>query len=209
MIEVTLERIAVALESIAASRAVLMNGIAASIESEQPVQELPKEQPATTEQQANADAEHLTREFIKSELAKKGIKFKAAARTESLQKLLDEATKKEAPREELTEECPCLLEDREYGRTDTEELVWCKVCGKVISKKLLKVAAPAETKTSEPATIDQARTALIKLASSKGKNVALAVLKAVGKKDILKDVDPALYGALVIECEKQGAANGQ
>lgn len=46
------------------------------------------ERPEVAEQ-AEADAAHLEREFLKSELRKKGVKFKESARTETLKKLLE------------------------------------------------------------------------------------------------------------------------
>jgi SWI/SNF-related matrix-associated actin-dependent regulator 1 of chromatin subfamily A len=116
------------------------------------------------------------REEVKAALRAKGIKFKDAARTETLQKLLADAVvaviPDPAPADPVTAETDDILGED----------------------------------PKKPATKDDVRAALIALSAAKGKDEALGLLKAIGKVDKLSDVDPIYYGALLDACKVRGVA---
>ena len=211
-LENTLERIAVALETIAQARAAIMNAAVQTItemegSAETAISKAVNEAPEGISKimlgSNTEDTAHLNREFIKNSLRGKGIPFKEATRTENLKKLLDAA---EADgRKNLPEDCACPIESRQTGESGDGMIInWCNLCGKVHSGKARLADASMELTIT---TKEQVRDALVALAAVKGKAVALDVLRKTGKAEKLADVDTALYGAIVDKCKE--AENGQ
>lgn len=178
-LEIMLERIALALEKIAAGEMCpARKSSGCCPPGGQPVRVIAPTEitqgPTNVEEQAAEDADVLKRDMLKKALREKGIKFKDAARTETLQKLLDAANAAGIPKVE-----PEALATGMAAATEV----------------------PVKTK-------EEARDALVALSASKGKVPALTVLKTVGKAEKLSDVEPRYYGAIVVECKKLEAANG-
>lgn len=116
--------------------------------------------PETQSGSAVDPSKMMDREVIKSALRNLKIKFKDSARTETLQRLLNEAGSNTG-------------------------------------------SAPPEV-VQPPITKEKVRDSLIALASLKGKDEALKVLKAIGKAETVSNVDPIYYMAIVDACKVRG-----
>lgn len=170
------------------------------------------------------------REAIKQQLNQLGIKYKPAARTETLQKLLDEAkaarealaSPTTAPSSDTAGACKC--ENQATENFAGQDITYCTACnlihrivqnGKDVPFNhggkyypMEQRQAMSKMPDSTAFTREQVRSALIELSAAKGKDTALAVLKRVGKSEKLSSVDPSLYGAVVQECKTEaGTAN--
>ena len=170
MIEESLERIAVALEKIAAK------GEVAHIYT-YPATPEPKEVAADPAPDTIV-AENQRRENLKVALREWKVPFKEAARTETLQKLYDEARQK---RQEALEAAPEVAPAVEVP---------------------LPVAPETPAAPELPVTKEDAKNALIKLSGSgpDKKTVALDILHKYAEK--LSDVAEKDYAAIVAECKK-------
>jgi SWI/SNF-related matrix-associated actin-dependent regulator 1 of chromatin subfamily A len=166
MDESILERIAVALEEIVRYHCPKPPGGACC----------PKEPAATPEvtPEVPCCAALPDREAMKAELRKRGIKFKDAARTETLQKLLETPVDLGLPMT-TTFDSPKAADPPQVANFEK----------------------PVITK-------EQVRDKLVALAAAKGKDEALGLLKTIGKADKLSDVAPNLYDALITACKVRG-----
>ena len=163
--------------------------------------------------------ETLYRESLKKELREKGIVFKEAAKTTTLEKLA------QAAGQHATFEC-CTPQNRTWATTDIDltgsptRILYCMVCGTVLRKmqgdKDLAVAegetfmgSPAKAAEPEPApsniithTTDQVRKAVIEYAKIAGRDAAAEILQKYGKASKIPDVDMQYYGIVVAKFEE-------
>ena len=170
MIEESLERIAVALEKIAAK------GEVAHIYT-YPATPEPKEVAADPAPDTIV-AENQRRENLKVALREWKVPFKEAARTETLQKLYDEARQK------------------------VQEAIEAPVAPEVAPAVEVPLPVAPETPAAPelPVTKEDAKNALIKLSGSGKKDQALDILHKYAEK--LSDVAEKDYAAIVAECKK-------
>ena len=172
MIEESLERIAVALEKIAAK------GEVAHIYT-YPATPEPKEVAADPTPDVIV-SENQRRENLKVALREWKVPFKEAARTETLQKLYDEARQK------------------------VQEAIEAPVAPEVAPAVEVPLPVAPETPAAPelPVTKEDAKNALIKLSGSgpDKKTVALDILHKYAEK--LSDVAEKDYAAIVAECKK-------
>jgi hypothetical protein len=175
--------------------------------------------------------ETLYRESLKKELREKGIAFKEAAKTTTLEKLV-QAAGPQAPKVAASE-C-CTPQNRTWATTDIDltgsptRILYCKVCGRVLRKmqgdKDLAVAegetfmgSPAKAAEPEPEpsnviahTMDQVRGAIVGLAKVRGRDVAREILEKYGHATLIPEVDMQYYAAIIAKCEeamKEGVRN--
>lgn len=95
----------------------------------------PEEHPSVAEQK-QADAAYLERETVKTELRKLGVKFKEAAKTETLQKLLKETIEKAAVVKAVGEDRKCCFpKDRDSAVVGDERILYCRECHLVHRKQ--------------------------------------------------------------------------
>jgi len=130
----------------------------------------------------------MNRDECKHLLREKGIKFKEAARTETLFNLLTAANVSE-----------------KAGPVDTKEE---HVASMATTQEAPPVITPAEAAllpTGEVFTEDDVRNALIKLSARTNKDVALKVLADTAATTKLSQVPAEKYGAIIKACE---VANG-
>ncbi len=193
MLEEKLERIAVALEAMVAGRNLVIWPAEGAPGTE--AKDTPVEGPRGVEDalpRVPTDKEDpRTREQIKSALHAKGVKFKDAARTETLREMLHAA-------ESVNREVSPL--NSAPGVNVVTENVFAGVSPSSATPPVLQpLVYPPEVTTK-----DMVRDGLIQLSGAKGKDVALLVLKEVGKADKLGDVKEELYAALVKACREKG-----
>lgn len=167
--------------------------------------------------------ETLYRESLKKELREKGIVFKEAAKTTTLEKLV-QAAGPQVPKVAASE-C-CTPQNRTWATTDIDlagsptRILYCTVCGRVLRKmqgdKDLAVAegetfmgSPAKAAEPEPApsniithTTDQVRKAVIEYAKIAGRDAAAEILQKYGKASKIPDVDMQYYGIVVAKFEE-------
>lgn len=167
--------------------------------------------------------ETLYRESLKKELREKGIVFKEAAKTTTLEKLV-QAAGPQVPKVAASE-C-CTPQNRTWATTDIDltgsptRILYCVVCGTVLRKmqgdKDLAVAegetfmgSPAKAAEPEPApsniithTTDQVRKAVIEYAKIAGRDAAAEILQKYGKASKIPDVDMQYYGIVVAKFEE-------
>lgn len=176
------ERFVVAVEKIAGAVIVIESG---KTSDETPVSGPGYAPPETVEHPGILDTGAVVdREAIKRQLRERGIKFKDAARTESLQKLLENA------RGEAIEKL------REEDRAERLKMTEQEIAASLPGESLLPVGMAAPSK-------DQVRDALVGLSAAKGKDKALNVLKTVGKAEKLSDVAENLYAAVIMACGRE------
>ncbi len=155
------------------------------------------EQPkgSSVEAQAQQDTAALSRDFIKSELTKRGIQFKTSAKTETLQKLL-----------EMYNTPPSTLPPVEAVKLEEPPAV-------VEEKPAPSIAdgprVPRHESTVPTITKEMVRDKLVELSAAQGKDAALKILKTVGQADKLSDVNEVFYLAIHSRCvEMLGGSNG-
>lgn len=156
------------------------------------------EQPkgSSVEIQAKQDTAALNREFIKSELVKKGVPFKTSAKTETLQKLLEETVtnvidRANEPAPEAKPEPPVVAEKTPDPPIADGPRV------------------PRHESTVPTITKEMVRDKLVELSAAQGKDAALKILKTVGQADKLSDVNEVFYLAIHSRCaEMLGGNNG-
>lgn len=183
MIEDSLERIAVALEAMVAGRNLVIWPAEGAPGTE--AKEKPVEGPRALSEPPTADAgDARSREEIKSALHAKGVKFKDAARTETLREMLHAVENVAMPE-------PCASMTAGLG-------------GPAAQPPKLETALQPLVYPPEVTTKEMVRDNLIQLSGAKGKDVALGVLKEVGKADKLGDVKEELYADLVKACREKG-----
>lgn len=193
MLEDILERIAVSLERLAFGAH--PEGLPiAEMESKSPIVEggsvfagAPCAGPAS----GGAPPAEMSREEIKEALRAKGVLFKEAARTETLQKQLEDTTKGNhvAEREIL----------RSIGMTPPSAGGSTPTTGTATAS----MDTSASTEGGTPVvTIDQVREAVIALSAAKGRDVALAIMTREGKAAKISEIDPSLYTKVLEACKK-------
>lgn len=205
-LEVTLERIAFALEKLA----VVYGNPMIALQSKAPVPP-----PAGVSADGATGAETVgpgdgqnagaagsaaqpDREAIKKALREKGIKFKDAARTETLQALLEKDVADSAA---VGAADDLGLKDAVTAGIATE--AGTKVDDLGLTDAMAGTKLPAET--GKPVyTRDQVAAHLMKLSTLKGREEAIGLLKGIAKAEKLSDVQPIMYGALIDACKVRG-----
>lgn len=172
MIEEILVRIAVALEKIVETgEAPVLVGAPEDKPVEGPKVSGPT--PILEPTDAQREAERIS---LKAQLRERGIKFKEAARTDTLRALLDAATRK--PVDPLEDTPPVAS---------------------------VPTAATPPVQTEQPATvtIEAVRDALIALSNAETRDIALGVLKKVGKVDKITLLPEEDRAKVVEACKKR------
>jgi hypothetical protein len=167
--------------------------------------------------QANSDTLALRREFLKKALTEKGIKFKPSTRTETLEKLYADANNGNGGQEKPA---GASIEDQ-MSPPPTTELKppsppadapdWQKEMARRLFniKHRYTIKAPLEVPGS-PATKDEARDALVKCSATRGKDMAMDILRTVGGAEKLGEVPEILFAGIVLACNEAAkeAGNG-
>ena len=173
--------------------------------------------------------ETLYREELKKELREKGIAFKEAAKTTTLEKLVAVSRQEAAPT------C-CTPQSRTWAKIEvnggTREVLYCTTCGRigrVLENGVEQEVAP-DARFTPPApavqelppepepepsnviahTMDQVRGAIVGLAKVRGRDVAREILEKYGHATLIPEVDMQYYATIIAKCEeamKEGVRN--